>query len=81
MDNKLLEKLEVIEKKLDVLQKRLDSVEVEILKKLDGCETSCKNMDDHINFVENVYTTLRSPLNYVSGLFYNNPKELPQIKD
>lgn len=54
MDQSLSEKLDLINDKLDL-----------ILKRLGECESSCKKMDDHIHFVENTYTTLRHPLDYI----------------
>ena len=41
-------------------------------------------MDNHINFVDKTYETLRSPLNYIqakfSALTGNEVKELPLIE-
>ena len=49
----ILYKLNDIEKKIDILAERVSK-----------CEKSCGNMDNHISFVENTYSTLRSPLDY-----------------
>lgn len=56
---------------------------IEIVGKLDG---SCSKMDDHINFVETTYDTLRSPLDYLTNRInrlrgVNEQKQLPNIQD
>lgn len=74
----ILNKLNVIEQKLDILN-----------GKINDCEESCKNMDSHIDFVENVYGTVRAPLNYINSAFnklysggmISDQPELPQIKN
>lgn len=48
--------------KLDLILQKLEVIE----QKLDAISSSCKGMDDHIGFVEGVYGTLRSPLDYVA---------------
>jgi len=50
------------EDKLDLILQKLEVIE----QKLDAIGGSCKGMDDHIGFVEGVYGTLRSPLDYVA---------------
>lgn len=50
------------EDKLDQILHKLEIVE----EKLDKIANSCKGMDDHIGFVEGVYVTLKSPLDYVA---------------
>lgn len=59
------DKLDQILFTLFEINKRLDVIE----QRLSNCEFSCKNMDDHINFVENTYSTLRSPLDYIRTKF------------
>lgn len=56
--------LEEILANLDAIDKKLDI----ILERLHHCETSCKKMDDHISFVEETYTTLRTPLDYMKNM-------------
>jgi hypothetical protein len=43
-------------------------------------ETSCKRMDDHIQFVGSVYNTVRLPLSWVVSKIQRAPSELPTIK-
>lgn len=44
-----------------------------------------KKMDEHINFVEDTYETLRSPLNYIASTYNNlvgkDIQELPQLTE
>lgn len=71
----IYQKLVSIETKLDILTERMTE-----------CEDSCKNMDNHINFVENVYDTVRHPLNYITKSFNsiysssNSYVDLPKIE-
>jgi archaellum component FlaC len=76
--------------KLDMLGDQMNNVNAKLdflSTKMSDCESSCKNMDDHINFVEETYQTLRSPLdfvksqvNYITGNTTNSGS-LPQLKD
>ena len=51
-----------IENKLDLILNKLGDLE----ERVERIEASCSGMDSHIGFVENVYGTLRSPLNYIT---------------
>jgi len=62
--DKILEKLEKIEERLNLIEEKINVI-----------KTDSSNMTHHINFVENVYNILRSPLNY----FVNDVKKLPKI--
>lgn len=55
--------MEQIEKKLDTVLERLTRLE----DRLNGIEGSCSGMDSHIGFIEGVYETLRSPLDYFTS--------------
>ena len=79
MENDLIllkNKIEIIEKKIDKILEKLD----------DNVINNCNKMGEHINFVENVYQTIKSPLEYVSNkvnIITNNSsvKELPTISN
>lgn len=66
----IIDRLIMIEQKIDKLNERIEK-----------CELSCKKMDDHINFVENTYETLRTPLDFMKDKFNyltgNDGKPLP----
>ena len=75
--NQLTDRLDVIERKLDL-----------ILIKLDGSVIkNCDKMGNHIDFVNNVYATVKVPLNYITNKIHKiiNPlgvhKEMPMISD
>ena len=46
---------------LDKIIHKLERIE----HKLNIVEESCNGMDHHINFINNVYTTIRSPLDFI----------------
>jgi len=54
--------------RLDAFEIRLQNIEKllsEIDEKLDKLNKSCSNMDEHINFVESVYDTMKKPFSYI----------------
>ena len=57
---KLLE--EKIDKRFDILEKKIDKL-ISIFEK--DISESCSKMSGHIDFVENVYDTVKSPLTYI----------------
>lgn len=76
----LLKKLDDFENKLTSLEKKINKVserdeeikdilENEIKNKLEENTEDCKKMSNHIDFVERVYSALRSPLNYITSGF------------
>ena len=72
------EKLDQIINTLEVIKLRLDKIEERI-------EKDCSKMSEHINFVENTYTLVRAPLNFLKNkvenvMGRNSKQELPQIK-
>ena len=67
----------IILEKLDIILKKLETIE----NKLGDCENSCENMDSHISFVNNVYSSVKSPLQYIIDKVSYTKTELPQIKN
>ena len=57
---KLLE--EKIDKRFDILEKKIDKL-ISIFEK--DISESCSKMSGHIDFVENVYDIVKSPLTYI----------------
>ena len=55
-DNDIFYKLLELENKISKLEEKIDK----LLK-------TCGNMDDHISFVETIYETLKSPINFISN--------------
>ncbi len=59
--NRVISQLEKIERRLDDIDKRLDGME----SSLKNIQDSGKNMDTHIEFVETVYSSVKSPFHYI----------------
>lgn len=80
---KLIDKLEKFEDKLKEIEEKMEIViekEESIEKSLDENAKDCKKMSEHISFVERVYRSLRSPLNFITNKFSNN-ENLPEIEN
>lgn len=79
----ILQKLENLENKMNNLENKINMINA----KIDKCENSCNTMDEHINFVQDTYQTLRTPLDYIRikvNYLIGNENEsipLPQIKN
>jgi hypothetical protein len=59
---------EIDEKKLKILECKIENLTqtvIDLSRKIDRMCGSCENMDEHINFVNGVYKTVRSPLQWV----------------
>lgn len=68
----------IIEKKLDLILKKLEKLERDTLNNSKNCE----KMSSHIDFIENVYCNLKSPLDYMrEKLGFSGEKNLPSIKE
>ena len=59
--------MDILEK-LDQISTRLDRIE----SKLGIVEQDCSSMRSHIGFVEGVYATLKTPLDYVASKITGN---------
>ena len=57
-------KIDLIENKIDRIENKLDKLlkDFEILNEL---EPQCKKMSEHIDFVENVYDKVKSPMYFI----------------
>ena len=69
-EDQILLKLEKIEEKLDKLMTIVE-------KNTEDCE----KMSSHIDFVENVYSGLKSPLEYIRWKLGFKEQNLPQVKN
>lgn len=73
--------MEAIDRKLDVILEKIIRLEARVAR----IEGSCKGMDSHIGFVEGVYETLRSPMDYISSQVGRwtgeGSKQLPELED
>ena len=71
-----------MDKKLDLILNELREIKISI-RKLKGeteeVKKSCNGMDNHIRFVDNVYSKLRSPLDWLTRKI--SGKTLPEPKN
>jgi hypothetical protein len=73
----IMESFSKLESKINELEKN----------KLNHVQEACDKMNNHIDFIEETYTTLKTPLNYVKNKveylmgYKNESKSLPTIKD
>jgi hypothetical protein len=80
--DKIIDMIKLLNIKIDTLDKK-----VEILtEKYDNIEKDCSKMGEHIGFVEDTYSTVRAPLNYIKNkieymMGKDMERELPVIKD
>ena len=74
-------RLENIEFKINLILQKLENIE----SKIGIVSESCEGMDNHIQFIEGVYTTLRSPLDFIANsvrpMIGNEKETLPEIKN
>lgn len=81
LENLILEKFIILEEKIDIINNKLKEKE----KRIENIELSCNKLNNHIDFIEETYSTLRTPLDFVKNkvenyLGYDN-KKLPQLKN
>ncbi len=91
-----------IKKDIDEIKIKLTNLEILIMEsfskleikineleknKLNHVQESCDRMNDHIDFINETYSTLQTPLNYVKNKveyimgYKSETKSLPTIKD
>lgn len=70
--------MSIEENKLDLILKRLDKIEIqlnEIKNNLSNdISKNCKKMSEHIDFIDNVYDTVKNPLGFLCNKinYFNN---------
>lgn len=73
-------KINNLENKIDNLEKKLDNLETKLDKIYDlitnNIVNSCNKMNNHINFIENVYETIKMPMFFI----VNKIKYLSEFK-
>jgi hypothetical protein len=65
--NDINQKLDIIINKLDKLEERLNIIE----GKQESISIGTDNMNNHINFINNVYDNVKRPLSYVTNKINN----------
>ena len=62
-----------MEKKLDIILKKINKIELDIAdikNELNSVKDQTTKMGKHVDFVNNVYTKVEAPLNYVTDKFH-----------
>lgn len=82
MQNEILEELKKINTKIDSLEDKINL----LLENNKNIENDCSKMKEHIDFVENTYTSVRKPLNFIKNqieymMGNSNQPELPEIEN
>lgn len=67
----ILDTLKTLVKKMETLEERLIRMERVI--------PACERMDDHVTFVNGVYTTMKAPIEYVCSAFTRTDTKLPSV--
>lgn len=79
----------MVKDKLDIIIQKLQDIETnikQIKEKISNIETtlniintSSQNMDEHIEFVENVYEVVKNPFSSVLEYYYGENKQITDI--
>ena len=77
--SKIQDKLDLILEKLNNMEKTLTGMEKRLIK-MEKVIPACERMDDHVTFVNGVYTTVKAPIEYVCSAFTRANTKLPSAK-
>ena len=81
--DEIMEKLNQLEMRMKLIEDQLSFVintEEKLEVTIKENTQDCKKMSNHIDFVNNVYSSLRSPLNFIISSFSTKQEELPSIQ-
>jgi len=82
-NHQIMEILKDIQRQMQTIESKIDALN----KTSTNVEEDCHQMRNHINFVENTYKVVRTPLNYITNKlnnFIHNTaveQELPMIEN
>lgn len=71
--NLILKKIENLERIVSRMEERLIQMEKVI--------PACERMDDHVTFVNGVYTTVKAPIEYICSAFSRTDTKLPNVSE
>ena len=75
--NAIIQQLQITDNKLNELKVHIDHIDT----KLNIVNSSCKNMDQHIGFVENIYDIVKYPFQKVLTYYTDtDSKKLTDVK-
>ena len=72
---------------LDLILKKIENLEgivrrmEERLIQMEKVIPACERMDDHVTFVNGVYTTVKAPIEYICSAFSRTDTKLPNVSE
>ena len=72
---------------LDLILKKIENLEIivsrmeERLIQMEKVIPACERMDDHVTFVNGVYTTVKAPIEYICSAFSRTDTKLPNVSE
>ncbi len=76
----MLETLGSILKRMDTLEKTMNRIEERLIG-MEKVIPACERMDEHVTFVNGVYTTIKAPIEYVCSAFTRTDTKLPSVSE
>ena len=82
---RLEEKLDQIQETINNLHTRIDGFEETMTGEVSDVKEKCEKMESHIDFIERVYSNVKSPMGYlvdkVNYMFGRSSSSLPEIQN
>ena len=82
---RLEDKLDKIQETINKLHTRIDGFEETLTGEVSDVKVKCEKMESHIDFIERVYTNVKSPMGYlvdkVNYMFGRSSSNLPEIEN
>tara|TARA_B100000965_G_scaffold327358_1_gene290142 strand:- start:188 stop:457 length:270 start_codon:yes stop_codon:yes gene_type:complete len=76
----LQDTLDSILKKMDNLERIVRRMEERLIQ-MEKVIPACERMDDHVTFVNGVYTTVKAPIEYICSAFSRTDTKLPNVSE
>ena len=76
----LQDTLDSILKKMEDLERTVSRMEERLIQ-MEKVIPACERMDDHVTFVNGVYTTVKAPIEYICSAFSRTDTKLPNVSD
>jgi len=72
--------LDLILKKIENLERIVSRMEERLIQ-MEKVIPACERMDDHVTFVNGVYTTVKAPIEYICSAFSRTDTKLPNVSE
>ena len=76
----LQDTLDLILKKIENLERIVSRMEERLIQ-MEKVIPACERMDDHVTFVNGVYTTVKAPIEYICSAFSRTDTKLPNVSE